>query len=273
MPRKRPAALPVPQDAPVLDDLSIPHTGVVRLPAGAVSCRFQAGDSDTRGLVVRLPDGRCAVFCQQHWGEAQNGIIDEHGALHQGFYPEDIDVLDDSAEPEGDTPEARSAALLDLFWNEINPALEDPYLGDGALEDTELTFRRGDYEEFAQVIRWAAACCPQERVQEPFEAVFRAEGADEASFLDAEDLPDGLEVLQAVADIALDHFGPMGESWEYNDGAYGRQSGYSNYQASFTVSIEPPSAHARIEARERLAAWLHDVAGREPEEIARILGV
>jgi hypothetical protein len=122
------------------------------------------------------------------------------------------------------------------------------------------------------VIRWAAACCPQDRLQEPFDAVFHAEGANENSFLDTEALPNGLDTLKTVADIALDYFGPMGEAWEYNDGAYGRQSGYSNYQASFIVSIEPPSAHARIEARERLTTWLHDVAGLEPEEIARILG-
>jgi len=272
MPRNHPPTLPVPQDVPVLDDLSIPHRGVFRLPAGAVSCRFQGGDLNTRGLIVRLPDGRGAVFCQQSWGEAQNGIIDEHGVLHQGFDPETTDVFDDSAEPEGDTPEARSAALLDIFWNEINPALEDPYLGEGELQDTELTFRRGDYEQFVQVIRWAAACCPPDRLQEPFDAVFYAEGADENSCLDTEALPNGLDTLKIVADIALDYFGPMGEAWEYNDGAYGRQSGYSNYQASFIVSIEPPSAHARIEARECLATWLHDVAGREPEEIARILG-
>ena len=272
MPRKRPAALPVPQDVPALNDLSIPHAGIVRLPAGAVSCRFQTCNGNIRGLIVRLPDGRGAIFRQQFWGEAQNGIIDEHGALHQGFDPEATDVFDKSAEPEGDTPDARSDALLDIFWNELNPTLEDPYFDDRVLENTELTFRRGDYKEFAQVIHWAAACCPQECIQEPFEVVFRAEGADERAFLNTEGLPDGLDVLQVVADIALDYFGPMGENWEYNDGAYGRQSGYSNYQAFFTVSINPPSAHARIEARERLVAWLRDVAGREPEEIARILG-
>lgn len=271
--RRRPSSGTPTPDAPVLADLRIPADGILRLPEGAVSCTFQAADSDTRGLLVRLPNGRGAAFCHVPWGGPGNGLIDEHGVLHQHFYADEADLFEEIPAPEGDTPAARSAALAEIFWSDLNPSLDDPYLADGALENQELDFRNGDLDAFEQVIRWAAACTPPERIQEPLELVFYAEGADEGAEMDRDQLPDGLDLLETVANLALEHFGPMGESWDYNDGAYGRQSGYSNYRASFCVTVEPPSAHARIEARAALSAWLRDTARMEPEEIARLLGI
>jgi hypothetical protein len=268
----RPRKTPVPQDAPVLQDTTALGSSVFRLPDGAVSCTFQADDGDTRGLVVRFPDGTGAIFCHQVWGEPDNGIVDEHGTLHEGFDSSDTETLADVPPPQGDTPEARSADLAEIFWSDINPSLDDPYLSEGCLSDSPLEFRRGDEESFAQVIRWAAACCPPDRIAERIELVFRAEGADESASIDRESLPEGLDVVERISDVVLDHFGPMGESWEYNDGAYGRQSGYSNYQAFFSVVVEPPSAHERLAARSALAAWLRDEAGCDADTLAEILG-
>jgi hypothetical protein len=267
-----PTRLQASADIPVLHNPKDIDRGIFRLPDGAVSCIFHAADGETRGLFVRFPDGAGAVFPHCTSAESSNGIVDEHGVLHEGFSGIDVDVLDDVPPPQGHTPEARSARLAEIFWKDVNPSLDDPYLLEGILHETPLAFRRGDEESFAQVIRWAVACCPPDRTTKPIEIAFMAEGADEPASINHESLPEGLDVLERIADVVLDHFGPMGEVWEYNDGAYGRQSGYSNYQATFSIVVEPPSAHERLAARSALAAWLRDEAGCGADAVAEILG-
>jgi hypothetical protein len=68
--------------------------------------------------------------------------------------------------------------------------------------------------------------------------------------------------------IGLSENRPEGWSYEYNDGAYNRKSGYDEYPASLTWDIgellEQSSAREKMAARRELRKWLeargHDMA-------------
>ena len=76
------------------------------------------------------------------------------------------------------------------------------------------------------------------------------------------------ERLEALADIALSENRPVGWTWEYNDGAYNRRSGYDMFAESLTWDIgeiiEQAPAREKMAARRDLRKWLeergHDMA-------------
>src|SRR4030095_11932233 len=74
--------------------------------------------------------------------------------------------------------------------------------------------------------------------------------------------------LEALAEIALSENRPVGWTWEYNDGAYNRRSGYDEFAESLTWNIgeiiEQAPAREKMAARRDLREWLegraHDMA-------------
>src|SRR6266542_4718965 len=68
------------------------------------------------------------------------------------------------------------------------------------------------------------------------------------------------ERLEALAEIALSDNRPVGWTWEYNDGAYNRRSGYDEFAESLTWGIgeilEQAPAREKMAGRRDLRKWL-----------------
>lgn len=61
--------------------------------------------------------------------------------------------------------------------------------------------------------------------------------------------------IEEACNIAISNNEPSGYSWEYNDGAYDRISGYDKRSEVVVVEISRPSAHEQICARVEINKW------------------
>jgi len=77
-------------------------------------------------------------------------------------------------------------------------------------------------------------------------------------------------LLEAAVDAILALNTPQGHSWEYNDGAYDRKSGYDKSGAKISITVSAPSAH--VVAETKMTSDLHTIVPKETlEEMSKIL--
>jgi len=142
--------------------------------------------------------------------------------------------------------------LGEVFWEEINQTLEDPFFrsfyDDGEWGE-EFQTERGTVEEF---IEFLELCVLTEREIIPgnedylvveAETEIDAAGISECSYY--------TERLGELVEIACEHYKPSGFRYDYNDGCYDRSSGYSMSNESVSVSL---SEAARVSVREKMLA-------------------
>ena len=142
--------------------------------------------------------------------------------------------------------------LGEVFWEEINQTLEDPFFrsfyDDGEWGE-EFQTKRGTVEEF---IEFLELCVLTEREIIPgnedylvveAETEIDAAGISECSYY--------TERLGELVEIACEHYKPSGFRYDYNDGCYDRSSGYSMSNESVSVSL---SEAARVSVREKMLA-------------------
>lgn len=112
------------------------------------------------------------------------------------------------------------------------------------------------------------------RIDEETFVVLRSAGPDGPAHINEIDHPEGEAIAQRAIGILerlLDLEAMRGTSYEYNDGAYGRRSGYYQINAAIvTCNAEPQSAHARLSARKRLRDALR-LAGVDDTEVDRLI--
>lgn len=156
-----------------------------------------------------------------------------------------------------------SGEMLDeVFWEQINSTLEDPFFrsfyDDGDWGE-EFQTTRGTVDEF---IEFLELCVLTEREIIPSsedylvveaETDFDAAGVSDCSYY--------TNRLGELAEIACEYYKPSGFRYDYNDGCYDRMSGYSMSSESISVSLaEAARAPVRekmlgnIRLREKLAA-------------------
>lgn len=169
----------------------------------------------------------------------------------------------DDAEIESIREEIFSEMLEEVFWEEINQALEDPFFrsfyDDGEWGE-EFQTERGTVDEF---IEFLELCVLTEREiivgNEDYliveaETELDAAGISKCSYY--------TERLGELVDIACEYYKPSGFRYDYNDGCYDRSSGYSMSSESVSVSV---SEAARAPVREKMLGMV-----RLRENLARM---
>ena len=169
--------------------------------------------------------------------------------------------------------EVTAEKLEEVFWEEINQRLEDPFFRsfyDGDEWGEEFQTERGTVDEF---IGFLELCVLTEREIIPSnedylvvdaETDYEAAGLSDCSYYS--------ERLGELVEIACEYYKPSGFRYDYNDGCYDRYSGYSMTSESVSISLrESSSAPARekmlgmVRLKEKLAAM--EVAVKSIEKL------
>lgn len=179
----------------------------------------------------------------------------------------------DDAEIQSLRKEITADKLEEVFWEEVNQTLEDPFFRsfyDGDEWGEEFQTERGTVDEF---IEFLELCVLTEREVvaggEDYLVVEAESEFDEAGISDCSYYS---ERLGELVELACAHFCPSGFRYDYNDGCYDRYSGYSMSSESVSISLrESSNAPARekmlgmMRLKEKLAAM--EVA---PEAIGKL---
>jgi hypothetical protein len=183
------------------------------------------------------------------------GIIKEDSWYE--FFEHELNLENVRRECE-DNQDAINDYLQDHFNEHIGPNMEDPFF-DPSGEDCELYFETGSRDELERLMKLFILTEPEIEAHEDEEVRLYAALEESDPHLDRSD---GYfsERLEALADIALSENRPVGWTWEYNDGAYNRRSGYDMFAESLTWDIgeiiEQAPAREKMAARRDLRKWL-----------------
>ena len=164
-----------------------------------------------------------------------------------------------------------SEILEEIFWEEINGTLEDPFFRsfyDDSEWGEEFQTERGTTEEFEEflelcVLTEREIALPDDYLIVEAETECESAGLSDCSYYSGR--------LGELVEVACEYFKPSGFRYDYNDGCYDRYSGYSMSSESISVSLrEASKTPARekmlgmVKLREKLAAMgvANDVVGR-----------
>lgn len=149
--------------------------------------------------------------------------------------------------------ETTAEKLEEVFWEEINQVLEDPFFRsfyDDSEWGEDFACERGTVDEFTEFL---GLCVLTEREilsSEDYliveaETEFESAGLCESSYF--------TERLGELIEIACEYFKPTGFRYDYNDGCYDRYSGYLMSSESVNVSLREA---ARAPAREKMLGMI-----------------
>jgi hypothetical protein len=146
-------------------------------------------------------------------------------------------ALDDT-EIESIREETFSEMLEEVFWEEINQTLEDPFFrsfyDDGEWGE-EFQTERGTVDEFIEFLELGVLTereilpSNEDYLVVEAETEFELAGISECSYYS--------ERLGELVEIACEYYKPTGFRYDYNDGCYDRSSGYSMSSESVSVSL------------------------------------
>jgi len=207
-------------------------------------------------------DGTGLAVCQQY------GDDDE-----QVKFTWDPSILDTE---DGEIEDILSEHAQNLFWDTLNEQLDDQVLSSEDFGSDEVVFESGSSEELERMVRHILYSFPDlwEDDREDIDVVIRTRGdnydaqIDEYCELmeDADISDDTKSGIRELVELCLQWIDPYGWSLEYNDGAYGRASGYDESANTLDYTISRPSFHELAEARPEL---LKLFAQHDLEEAAR----
>jgi len=173
------------------------------------------------------------------------------------FFEHDLSLEEVRRDCEGDK-DAIDDFLRDHFHEHISQQMEDPFF-DPSGEDCELYFETGSQYELERLMKLFILTEPDVEAPEDEEVRLYAAMDGTEPRLESSDCYHS-ERLEALAEIALSENRPVGWTWEYNDGAYNRRSGYDVFAGSLTWNIgeilEQAPAREKMAARCDLRKWL-----------------
>ncbi len=148
--------------------------------------------------------------------------------------------------------------LRDHFHEQISLQMEDPFF-DPSGEGCELHFEMGSHSELERLMKLFILTEPDIEAHDDEEVRLYAAADGTDPYLEDSDCYHS-ERLEGLAESALSENRPVGWSFEYNDGAYNRRSGYSEQAECLTWKIgeilEESSAREKMAARRELRKWL-----------------
>jgi hypothetical protein len=143
--------------------------------------------------------------------------------------------------------------LDEVFWEQINPTLEDPFFrsvyDDGDWGE-EFQTTRGTVDELLEFLKLCALTEREILSPDDFLVVEAETEIDNACLSDCSYYT---ERLGDLTEIACDYYKPSGFRYDYNDGCYDRQSGYCLESESISV---PLLDAARAPVREKMLAMI-----------------
>jgi hypothetical protein len=190
------------------------------------------------------------------------GVIKE-GSWYE-FFEHDLDLEKLRLEC-GDDHETISDRLRDYFRNGIERFMKDPFF-DPSDEGSELHFEIGSRDELDRLMRLFVLTEP---------GIDKHADSQVCLFAGMEGRDPRLEEryaycsmrLKKLAEITLSENRPVGWSWEYNDGAHYRRSGYDRHPANIVWKIgeilEQTAARERMAAQRALRKYLKS-RGHDP---------
>jgi hypothetical protein len=191
------------------------------------------------------------------------GVIKEDSWYE--FFEHDLDLEEVRRDCEDDE-DAIEEFLREHFDEQISQQMEDPFF-DPSGEGCELYFETGSRVELERLMRLFILTEPDIEAHEDEEVRLYAAADGTDPYLESNDCYHS-ERLEGLAEIALSENRLVGWTFEYNDGAHNRRSGYDEFPESLTWSInevlEESSAREKMAARRELRKWLeargHDMA-------------
>jgi hypothetical protein len=143
--------------------------------------------------------------------------------------------------------------LEEVFWEQINPTLEDPFFrsvyDDGDWGE-EFQTERGTVDDLLEFLKLCALTEREIPAPDDFLVVEAETEIDHACLSDCSYYT---ERLGELVEIACEYFRPSGFRYDYNDGCYDRQSGYCLESESISVSL---AEAARAPVREKMLGRL-----------------
>jgi hypothetical protein len=198
------------------------------------------------------------------------GIIKEDSWYE--FFEHDLDPKYVKREYKGDE-DAINDFLQDHFHEQIGPQMEDPFFNPSG-EGCELFFERGSQDELERLMKLFIMTEPGIETREDDEVRLYAATDETDPYLESNDCYHS-ERLDELTQIALSENRPVGWSFEYNDGASNRRSGYDEQAECLTWDIgeimEDTSAREKMAARRELRKWL-EAHGLDPERFDTMTG-
>ncbi len=146
--------------------------------------------------------------------------------------------------------EISTEMVEEVFWEEINQRLEDPFFRscyDDEEWGAEFQTEHGAAQEF---IEFLELCVLTEReIISSSEDYLIVEAETEVDAAGISDCSYYTNRLGELVEIACEFYKPSGFRYDYNDGCYDRMSGYSMSSESVSVSL---SETARAPSREKM---------------------
>jgi hypothetical protein len=162
------------------------------------------------------------------------------------------DVIE-SSEIESIAKEITAEKLEEVFWEQINQTLEDPFFrsfDDESEWGEEFYCEQGNESEFEEFLELCVLTEKQISDPEDYLVIYTETECDAAGLSDCSYYS---ERLGELVEIACGYFKPVGHRYDYNDGYYDRYSGYSMSSESISISLKES---AKTTAREKMLGML-----------------
>lgn len=214
---------------------------------GDGSYRFELKGDDTGKIIYSDNAADTEEFLHEVGVEALRLKIGETITAQINLQSQQSDL--EETEIENIHAEISQEILEEVFWEEINQTLEDPFFRsfyDDSEWGEEFACELGTAEEFEEfldlcVLTERGIGSPDDYLFVEAETEFEEAGLSECSY--------STERLEELVKIACEYFKPTGFRYDYNDGCYDRFSGYSMSSESVSISLLESS---KTPAREKM---------------------
>jgi len=147
-----------------------------------------------------------------------------------------------------------SEMLEEVFWEQINQTLEDPFFRSSFFSDEnwgeEFQTECGSTEEFIEFLKLSVLTEREIKDPEDFLIVEAETDFDTAGLIEGSYYT---ERLGELVEIACEYYKPTGFHYDYNDGCYDRMSGYSMSSETISVSL---AEFMRVPSREKMLGMI-----------------
>jgi hypothetical protein len=143
--------------------------------------------------------------------------------------------------------------LEELFWEEINQTLEDPFfrsLDDESEWGEAVRCEYGDEGEFEEFLGLCVLTEKQISNSDDYLIIYTETDCDAATISESGYYS---ERIVELVEIACQYFKPVGCRYDYNDGYYDRYSGYSMSSESINIYLKEL---AKTPAREKMLGMI-----------------
>jgi hypothetical protein len=206
---------------------------------------------------------------------------------------EDVLILPNSPvlSEEEFTNSDRPKILIEKFKEIYKEQQSDGFISEGDLEAEALNFSCGSEEQLGKMLTTVIhACVPmnvweEEKVNELVLVISASTDSGDPAALNEDNMGwndnnwdfitsrlgvVNKETVVAAIDACIEANTPSGHTWEYNDGPYDRESAYDKSPLQLHFSVNAPSAHEQILAKQTIKSMKNMFSAKLVEDILSI---